>query len=244
MPFAYNRGQRIHYTVDGSGPLVVLQHGLLMDAGSWKQSGIAHALTDGFCVACVDSLGHGFSDKPSDPELYSLEQRTGDIVAVIDDLGYDRANLVGYSMGGWLSVGAAKHHPRRLSSLVVGGWDPVNGLPPGPKGPLRFDTFMKLARRTAPALVEWITPAFEPGVRACFDALSQLAGAREAVLSADFPVMIWEGRDDPCHDAMQAFAAANELPFLSTAGHHVAAVLQPDAAAVSGLREFLYRNDR
>jgi pimeloyl-ACP methyl ester carboxylesterase len=111
MPFVSNRGQRIHYTVDGSGPLVVLQHGLLMDAAGWKQSGIVDALTDRFRVACVDSLGHGFSDKPSDPLLYSQRQRAGDIVAAIDDLGYDHAHLVGYSMGGWLAVGAAKYYP-------------------------------------------------------------------------------------------------------------------------------------
>jgi pimeloyl-ACP methyl ester carboxylesterase len=241
MPFAINRGQRIHYTVDGSGPLVVLQHGLLMDADGWTQSGIVGALTDGFRVACVDSLGHGLSDKPSDFELYGQEQRAGDIVAVIDDLGYDRAHLVGYSMGGWLAVGVAKHHPKRLSSLVLGGWNPVNGLPPGPKGPLSFDSFMRFARRTAPALTEWVTPEFEPGVRACFETLSQLQGARDAVLAGDFPVMIWEGQSDPGHGPMQAFAAANGLAFLSTAGDHVAAVLHPSAEAVTGLRAFLGR---
>jgi pimeloyl-ACP methyl ester carboxylesterase len=244
MPFASNRGQRIHYTVAGSGPLVVLQHGLLMDADSWTQSGIVDALTDGFRVACVDSLGHGFSDKPSDPELYSQVQRSGDIVSVIDDLGYNHAHLVGYSMGGWLAVGVAKYHPGRLSSLIVGGWDPVNGLPPGPKGPLKFDNFMKFATSAAPALVEWITPEFEPGVRACFEGLRQLEGAREAVLTADFPVMSWNGRDDPYHDPMQAFAAANSLPFLSTAGDHVAAVLLHGAEAAKGIRTFLEGCDR
>ena len=239
MPFACNRGQRIHYTVTGSGPLVVLQHGLLMDADSWMQSGIVNGLTDGFRVACVDSLGHGLSDKPTESELYGQEQRSGDIVAVIDDLGYERAHLVGYSMGGWLAVGVAKYRPGRLSSLVIGGWDPVNGLPPGPKGPLKFENFMKFAATTAPTLVEWITPESAPGVRACFEALGQLQGAREAVLTADFPVMFWNGRDDPYHDPVRAFAAANELPFLSTAGDHVAAVLLHGAEAVKGIRLFL-----
>jgi pimeloyl-ACP methyl ester carboxylesterase len=239
MPFVSSRGKRIHYTVQGAGPLVVLQHGLLMNAGSWTQSGIVDALADGFRVACVDSLGHGLSDKPSDPELYDQEQRSGDIVAVIDDLGYDRAHLVGYSMGGWLSVGVAKHHPERLSSLIVGGWDPVKGLPPGPKGPLRFDNFMKFATKTAPTLVEWVTPEFEPAVRACFEALSQIQGAREAVLTTNFPVMFWQGRDDPCHDPVQAFAGANGRSFLSSAGDHVAAVLRPDVATIKGIRSFL-----
>jgi hypothetical protein len=116
----------------------------------------------------------------------------------------------------------------------VGGWDLVNGLPPGPKGPLSFDFFMRFAERTAPALAEWITPETMPGVRACFEALSQLHGARDAVLSTDFPVMIWDGRSDSYHDQMQAFAVANRLPFLSSAGDHLAAVMVPSAETIKG----------
>lgn len=44
--------------------------------------------------------------------------RSGDIIAVIDDLGDERAYLIGHSMGAWLAVGVAKYHPARLSSLV------------------------------------------------------------------------------------------------------------------------------
>jgi pimeloyl-ACP methyl ester carboxylesterase len=239
MPFVTNRGQRIHYTVEGSGPLVVLQHGILMDASSWKQAGFVDALADRFRVACVDSLGHGLSDKPFDPALYGQEQRAGDITAVLDDLGHQRAHLVGHSMGGWLAVGVAKHHPNRLLSLVLGGWDPVNGLPPTPKGPVSFEALMKFAARAAPTLVEWVTPACEPGVRGAFDALSQLDGAREAVLSAAFPVMIWEAIDDPNHDARQNIALANGLRFLSSAGDHLGMLLKHGAESARGIRAFL-----
>ena len=45
MPFAVHRGHRIHYTIEGEGPLVVLQHGLLMDGDAWKQAGFVDALT-------------------------------------------------------------------------------------------------------------------------------------------------------------------------------------------------------
>jgi pimeloyl-ACP methyl ester carboxylesterase len=243
MPFAINREQRIHYTADGSGPLVVLQHGLLMDAVGWKQSGIVEALSDRFCVACVDSLGHGLSDKPSDASLYDQAQRAADIVAVIDDLGCDRAHLVGYSMGGWMAVGVAKYYPARLSSLVLGGWDPVNGLPPGPRGPLQFDHFMTFARRVAPALTKWITPEFEPGVRACFDALGQLEGGHDALLTAGPPVMLWAGRGDPIHEPVRVLANANGWSFLSGAGDHVAAVLRPEAESVKALRTYLFACD-
>jgi pimeloyl-ACP methyl ester carboxylesterase len=239
MPFAIHRGQQIHYTVAGEGPLVVLQHGMLMSAKSWKQGGVVDALTDRYRVACVDSLGHGLSDKPSDPALYSQEQRSGDIVAVIDDLDCDGAHLVGHSMGAWLSVGVAKYHPKRLSSLVLGGWDIVNGLPPTSKGPIRFEAFMTFAERIAPDMVEWITPESEPGVRACFEALSELNGAREAVLTAGVPAMIWEGQDDPAHDQRKAFADAEGLPFLSTAGDHLGMLLVHGAESGKGIRGFM-----
>ena len=75
MPFACHRGQKIHYTVEGQGPLVVLQHGLFMDAESWRANGFVAALADRFTVACIDSLGHGLSDKPADPALYAQDQR-------------------------------------------------------------------------------------------------------------------------------------------------------------------------
>lgn len=241
MPFAIHRGQRIHYSVEGSGPLLILQHGLFLDALSWKRAGFVDALSGKFRVVCIDSLGHGHSDKPSDRALYGLQQRSGDIIAVIDDLGAERAHLVGHSMGGWLAVGVARHHPGRLSSLVVGGWDPINGLPPGPAGPVTFDSLFRFCKRTTPALVEWITPEIEPGVRACFAALGQLEGAREAVLGADFPVMIWEGRDDPNHDARKNFATANGLQFLSTAGDHLGMIFSHGAEGARGIGKFLER---
>ena len=239
MPFATHRGQRIHYTIEGSGPLVILQHGLLLSAESWKQFGIVDALADGYRVACIDSLGHGLSDKPSDPALYGQVQRSGDIVAVLDAIGDERAHLIGHSMGGWTAVGVAKYYPERLASLVVGGWHPVSGLPPGPRGPVSYDAFMIFAKRTAPGLVEWITADTEPGVRACFEALGELRGAREAVLNRNFPVMIWDGRDDPYHAPKQSFAVGNRLPFLSTAGDHLGMLFSHGAEGAAGIRAFL-----
>lgn len=241
MPFVNHRGQRIHYTVDGEGPLIVLQHGLLMSGESWKRSGIVDALTDRYRVACVDSLGHGGSDKPSKAALYHQTQRVGDIIAVLDDLDCERAHLVGHSMGAWLAVGVARYHPERLSSLVLGGWDFVNGLPPTSRGPLTFDAFMKFSRRAAPELVEWVTPACEPGVRACFEALNQLDGAREAVVGTGTPVLIWEGRDDPAHNQRKALAEAAGLAFLSTAGDHLGMLLVHGTESARGIRAFATR---
>ena len=76
-------------------------------------------------------------------------------------------------------------------------------------------------------------------MRACFEALGQLQGAREAVLTAEFPVMIWEGRDDPNHDARKNFATANGLRFLTAAGDHLGMLLVHGAESATGIRAFL-----
>lgn len=243
MPYVIHRGQRIHYTVEGEGPLVVFQHGLLSSGASWKQAGFVDALRDRFQVACIDSLGHGLSDKPIDPGLYVQSQRAGDIIAVIDDLGCRQAHLVGYSMGGWMAVGVARYHPGRLSSLTVGGWDLVSGAgsarPPGFTGVVKFDHLMAGARLAAPLLVEWVTPQIEPALRACWDQLGDLAGAKEAVLGAGVPVLLWNGAADPYHNPMQAFATAYGLRFLSTPGDHLGAIMAHGAEGARGLRAFL-----
>jgi pimeloyl-ACP methyl ester carboxylesterase len=243
MAFVTHRGQRIHYTVDGAGALVVFQHGLLSNAESWKRAGFVDALSDRFRVACVDSLGHGRSDKPAEPALYAEHQRGGDIVAVIDHLGERRAHLIGYSMGGWMAVAVARHHRERLASLTVAGWDLVKGVesarPPGFTRELKFNQFVMLARYATPALVDWVTPEIEPALSACWAAVNDLAGAEGAVLGCGAPLLLWDGRDDPYHDPMQAFAAGHGVRFLSTAGDHLGAITVHGAEAAQGLRAFL-----
>jgi pimeloyl-ACP methyl ester carboxylesterase len=243
MPVVTRRGRRIHYTVDGAGPLVVLQHGLFLDADSWARAGFVRVLAERFRVACVDSLGHGLSDKPAEADAYGQAERAADVVAVIDDLGAERAHLVGHSMGGWLAVGVARRHPRRLASLTVAGWDLVGGvasaLPAGVARPLPFERILANARSAAPSLVGWVTPEAEPGLRACWEALDDLAGAEAAVLGAGVPVLLWSGRDDPYHDPMRTLAAAHGFAFLSTPGDHLGAVMDHGGENAPRLRAFL-----
>lgn len=243
MPFVTSRNSQIHYSVEGTGPLVILLHGLLSNAKSWKRWGFVDALADSYCVACIDSLGHGQSDKPSDERLYSLEARSHDVVAVMDALGSEKAHVLGYSMGGWLSVGVAKYHPHRLSSLIVGGWDILHGVEGASSSPVggrvNFRDQIATARVSAPAMVKWVTPEAEPGLCACWDALADLSHARDAVVNAGVPVLLWCGRDDRNHEPMRTFAATETLQFLSTGGDHQSAIWQHGAESSGGVRAFL-----
>jgi hypothetical protein len=53
--------------------------------------------------------------------------------------------------------------------------------------------------------------------------------------------MLWDGQNDPYHDPMQVFAAANGFPFVSTPGDHVGALIRPDVETVKSIRAFLDR---
>lgn len=242
MPEVSHRGCDIHYEVEGSGPLLVLQHGFLSNQSNWKENGYVDGFKESFTVATVDSLGHGESDKPAQSERYRLEERAGDIVAVIDALGQDKAHVLGYSMGGWLAVGVAMHYPDRLKSLTIAGWDCVEGMGSVYRAmgiaPMDFATFLGATRAMAPDLVEWVTDDEMGALAACYAELGDLAGSEEAVLDLDVPVLFWDGREDPYHAPMTAFAAAHGFEFLSTAGDHIGAINNNANEVVAAVQSF------
>jgi pimeloyl-ACP methyl ester carboxylesterase len=72
------------------------------------------------CIA-LDCRGHGESSKPHDPAAYARDAMAADIVALLDHLGVERADLLGYSMGAQLSLAAALAVPKRFPLLILGG---------------------------------------------------------------------------------------------------------------------------
>ena len=141
-----NAGVRIHYEVEGHGPPLVLQHGFSQSSTDWRIAGYVEALRDHCQVILVDARGHGGSDKPHDGAAYTTEHHAADIVAVLDALAVDRADYWGYSMGGWIGFGMAKHAPDRLRRLILGGQHAYGrtvpkGLPDGRDPELFFKSF-------------------------------------------------------------------------------------------------------
>ncbi|MDO8749575.1 MAG: alpha/beta fold hydrolase [Dehalococcoidia bacterium] len=124
MPFASNSGIRIHYEVEGEGPSMVLQHGFTTSLEGWRAAGYVDALKGDYQLILVDARGHGASDKPHAPEAYEGTFMAGDVVAVLDDLGIDRARFWGYSMGGRIGFFLATHFPDRFHCFVLGGISP------------------------------------------------------------------------------------------------------------------------
>ncbi len=241
---AEHRGYRIAYETLGDGPPVVIQHGIFSNRRAWIDYGLTPLLSDAYRLILVDSLGHGDSDKPDDPPAYSRQFRAGDIAAVLDHEGIDRAHYVGYSMGAWIGTGVAIHHADRLLSLTLGGWDPVDG----PKAfenalgaRVSLEVLLEYAGTTTPEVTAWITPEVTPGLRACTDALAEVAGAPEAIRNCGVQVFLVDGTEDPFHDAAKAFASTvDNVSFRSVSGGHGA--IRTHTAEITGtIREFLDR---
>ncbi len=124
MSHTTNDGLRIHYEDTGSGEPLVLYHGLTGSGERWRDTGYVAGLADEYRLILIDARGHGKSDKPREPEAYGRRRQATDVVAVLDDLGIDRAHYFGYSLGGWIGLGLAKYAPERVHSLIIGGAQP------------------------------------------------------------------------------------------------------------------------
>ena len=133
MPYVDNSGVKIHYHVEGNGPPLVMQHGLTSSLENWYAYGFVEELQKDYRLILVDARGHGRSDKPHDPADYDLKLRVNDVLAVMDDLGVDKAHYMGYSMGGRIAFGIAMHALDRFQSLIIGGISadtPNSDVPP------------------------------------------------------------------------------------------------------------------
>ena len=156
-------------------------------------------------------------------KLYARKQRAGDVVGVFDAESIESVHYVGYTMGGWIGTGMALHHPDRLASLTIGGWDPICGLSTAPAIGT-FDDFLQHANELAPALTAWVTTTVLPGLEACWDALKDTDGSEAALSALGVPVLLWSGLADGCMDALQRLQSQYpQFRLLEVPGDHVAA---------------------
>ena len=220
---------------------MLLQHGLLSQEKSWEDVGYVNALMANFQVFTVDSLGHGSSDKPSDPRLYDRKQRAGDVVAVLDAESVESVHYIGYSMGGWIGTGMALHHADRLASLTIGGWDPIGGLSAVP-AMSTFNDLLKRVHESAPNLTTWVTTNVLPGLEACWNALKETDGSEAALSSLGVPILLWSGLADGCLGALRHLQSQYpQYRLLTVPGDHVAARMIHTRESIDGLLKFLER---
>jgi pimeloyl-ACP methyl ester carboxylesterase len=108
-------GHRVAYRTTGSGPVVLLVHGITSTSETWEA--VAPTLAERFTVIAPDLLGHGRSAKPRGD--YSLGAYASGIRDLLIALGHKRATFVGHSLGGGVAMQMAYQFPELCERLVL-----------------------------------------------------------------------------------------------------------------------------
>jgi pimeloyl-ACP methyl ester carboxylesterase len=113
------RDHTLTYDEYGSGDRVlVLVHGLLMSRRMYERLGPEIAAR-GNRVICLDLLGHGRSDRPTDPQLYSMTAFADQVRTLLDHLELDSAVIGGTSLGANVGLEFGAWHPDRAKALFI-----------------------------------------------------------------------------------------------------------------------------
>lgn len=105
----------MYYEIHGTGQPLILLHGGFGLTGMFGE--VLPLLAQGQQVIAADLQGHGRTADIDRP--LRLEYMADDIAALISHLGFDQADVMGYSMGGGAALRAAIQHPRLVRKLVV-----------------------------------------------------------------------------------------------------------------------------
>jgi pimeloyl-ACP methyl ester carboxylesterase len=223
---------RLEYTEYGGGDSwVVLVHGQLMPRRMHQPLALALA-AEGLHVVTVDLLGHGRSDRPADPLVYSMTAFGEQVVALLDHLGAAQAVIGGTSLGANVSLEVAAIAPERVRGLIVEMPVLDNAVE---AGILAFAPLM-FAARFLPFTVNGLRLLTRPIPRGVvpfwagivLDTLDQRADSVAAVVHGLFfgriapsskmrraitaPALVVGHPADPIHPAADAAMLADELP--------------------------------
>ncbi len=117
MPKVAARGTELHYERAGSGEPLLLIQGMSGTHVSWGEQ-FKGALEESFDVVAFDNRGIGLSERISEP--FTIAEMAEDTAALLDELGWESAHVLGISMGGMIAQELALAHPGRLRSLTLG----------------------------------------------------------------------------------------------------------------------------
>jgi len=117
MPAAENGEVRIHYELCGAANDLVLLLGNSLGSNLHMWDKVLPQLEKTHRILRYDMRGHGASSVPGPP--YSLDQLGRDVLMLLDDLGMDRVDFCGLSLGGQVALWLAIHAPQRVRRLVL-----------------------------------------------------------------------------------------------------------------------------
>ena len=123
MPSFHNGTVEIAYLDEGEGEPILLVHGFASTKNvNWVYPAwVSELRKAGRRVIALDNRGHGDSAKLYDPEAYHIPLMASDVTALMDHLDIERADIMGYSLGGRMTAWLAYRQPQRLRSAILGG---------------------------------------------------------------------------------------------------------------------------
>jgi len=113
--YAPVNGLKMYYEIHGTGKPLVLIHGAFMTVEAWGETLTELAKTRR--VIALELQGHGRTADIDRP--FSYEQFADDVAALMRHIGIDKADVLGYSLGGAVALQAAIRHPEMVDKLVV-----------------------------------------------------------------------------------------------------------------------------
>ncbi|KAF9882901.1 hypothetical protein FE257_004915 [Aspergillus nanangensis] len=122
MPYLDRSGVQLYYSVHGNGanPPLLLSHGFSASSAMW--AGQIAALSRDYYLILWDMRGHGQSDYPSDPGMYSEAHTVADMSAILTHVcgnKHRRAIVGGLSLGGYMSLAFYRAHSDRVAALLI-----------------------------------------------------------------------------------------------------------------------------
>jgi pimeloyl-ACP methyl ester carboxylesterase len=240
----------ICYKAIGSGAPLVLLHGFSDQMESWQEMGYVNVLIKtGRRLVLIDQRGHGNSSRPHEVDAYKPEARTTDVVAVLDALNIERADVFGYSMGGWVALNLVRYYPLRINRLIVGACHPFGQSMAFYREAVATDIarWIEIVERLCGAMSE----AWKARVRdSDIMALRAAAASDRQDISkslADFtrPCLFYAGSDDPLRDSVtRCKSFFPDARFFAVPNcNHVTTLLRADLV-LPAVNSFLEATDR
>ena len=123
MPSFKSDGVDIAYVDEGKGEPILLIHGFASNVvANWKDSSWLGTLVEsGRRIVALDNRGHGKSEKLYEPEHYGAPSMAEDASRLLDHLGIEKADIMGYSMGARIAAFLVLRHKERVRSVVFAG---------------------------------------------------------------------------------------------------------------------------
>jgi pimeloyl-ACP methyl ester carboxylesterase len=205
--------RRLAWQTVGAGPPLILVNGYAATAADWDPTFLG-ALAESFRVICLDNRGMGNSEL-GDPREISVSTMASDVEALMDALALEHAQIIGWSMGGFVAQHLAVRTPARVQTLVLLATDPGGSVAtPADRGTWeRLIDHTGSAREQASRLIALLFPAsLAPDIDRQFGDV--VAEARDtlspiALRAQESAIEHWHASDQPLPgaDAPRTLAA-------------------------------------